>query len=364
MFEHLVGNHHVKEYLLHSLEKQCIGNSLLFAGPEGVGKGLFAKEFAAAVLCADDPSGNHRRKIEKGSHPDLHIYMPEGKTGMHSIDAMRQFNTEVYMPPMEAKRKVFVIQDAERMLPYSANALLKTFEEPSLDTLIILVSSRPSALLTTILSRCRKLYFHAMTVEEIVHVLEKEGVDPANARLIAPIAQGSVSQALRLLQPQFAARRDKVLKALCRGQLADYNELSKLAQELTKEIEGANEEWAQLMREEAKKGFSDKPTATQQQAIDKEIDGAVAMRERTEVQSIFEIILSWYRDLELLKVGADASRVINSEYISDLNKRSLAGALLPLDAIFKAIQDVQISQERSTGLNICLENLFLKINLL
>lgn len=364
MFESLAGNELVKEYLTRALRNQYVGNSLLFAGPEGVGKGLFALEFGKEVLCLDDPSGKHRHKLEKGSHPDLHVYKPEGKLGMHSIDSMRQFSDEVYMPPMEAKRKVFIIMDAERMLPYSSNALLKTFEEPALDALIILVSSRPSILLTTILSRCRKLYFHALSTDDIVHILESEGVDQEKAREIAPIAQGSASQALRLLQPEFSGRRDKLLQALIKGRMEDYAELSRFAQEIAKEIESASEEWAEAAREEFKKGFVEKANAVQQQAIDKEIDGAIAVRERAEAQSIFEVILSWYRDLEVVAAGAEGSRLINSEYRPQLLQCYQQGSASNLSAAFKAIKDVQVSLERSTGLSICLENLFLKLNFL
>lgn len=364
MFERLIGNESIKDHLSRVLTKGQLGNSLLFAGPEGIGKGLFAQEFGNEVLCLDDPLGKHRLRLEKGAHPDLHVYKPEGKTGMHSIDAMRQFNIEVYMPPMEAKKKVFIILDAERMLPYSANALLKTFEEPSLDCLIILVSSRPSSLLTTILSRCRKLYFHALSEGHIMQILQAEGVDAEKAQMIAPIAQGSVSQALRLLQPEFADRRAKLLQALGRGRMQDYAELSKFAQEIAKEIEATSEGAASALREQFKKAFSEKLTAIQQQAIDKEVDGAIAMRERAEAQSIFEVILSWYRDLEVLAAGEGCSRLINREYAEDLVQSRQKGSSIDLSKAFNAIGDIQISLERSTGLAICLENLFLKLNLL
>ena len=137
MFEDIVGNDQIKEYLKRMVEQRAVANSLLFAGPEGIGKSLFAHALAKMLLGSD-------------SHPDLHVYRPEGKIGMHSIDSMRQFSEDVYLAPFQGQWKVFIIHDAERMLTYSANALLKTFEEPAKDALIILLSSAPAALLPTI----------------------------------------------------------------------------------------------------------------------------------------------------------------------------------------------------------------------
>lgn len=142
MFEKIAGNSRIKDYLQRFPIKS---HSLLFAGPDGVGKKLFAQAVAESLLGAPH-------------HPDLHMYRPEGKTGMHSILSMRQLSEEVYLAPFSGQRKVFIIDDADRMQNVGANALLKTFEEPAKDSVIILISSRPSALLPTILSLLHPLF--------------------------------------------------------------------------------------------------------------------------------------------------------------------------------------------------------------
>jgi len=140
-FASLAGNEFAKTALLRMHALQRVPNTLLFFGPDGVGKGLFARAFASLLLNAVESS-----KLSHGNHPDLHIYQPEGKSGMHSIEAMRQLIDEVVLPPFEAPAKVFILHDAERMLPSSSNALLKTFEEPSDGTYIILLTSDPDAM--------------------------------------------------------------------------------------------------------------------------------------------------------------------------------------------------------------------------
>jgi len=99
----------------------------------------------------------HRAKILSSNHPDVHIYHPEEKSGRYPITTIRAFINEMALPPFEAKRKVFFLFDAEKMLPTSSNALLKTLEEPSEDSFVVLFSENPNALLPTIASRLHQI---------------------------------------------------------------------------------------------------------------------------------------------------------------------------------------------------------------
>lgn len=126
------------------------GRTLLFAGSDFEKKERTALQFARELLGA---------KVDSFVHPDLHLYRPEGKVGLHTMASMRQLIDEVPMPPHESKYKIFIIYNAERMQPASANALLKTLEEPNPDTTLILFAEEPKELLPTLLSRCQVLYF-------------------------------------------------------------------------------------------------------------------------------------------------------------------------------------------------------------
>jgi len=132
--------------------KKFIG-SFLFCGPNEETE-LAAIDFAKKIF-------SNNPKVEAGNHPDVHLYRPEGKSATHSIDSIRSLTEQVYLAPFEAPWKIFIIHDAERMLPTSSNALLKTFEEPAKDTILILLSSASEQILPTIVSRCRKLFFYS-----------------------------------------------------------------------------------------------------------------------------------------------------------------------------------------------------------
>jgi len=92
---------------------------------------------------------------------DLHTLIPESKNGLHTQATIEALIREVALPPFEAPFKLFIIEEAEKMLPSASNALLKTLEEPPEDTYIALLSTRPADLLPTIRSRCHAIKISA-----------------------------------------------------------------------------------------------------------------------------------------------------------------------------------------------------------
>lgn len=150
----------VKTHLKKLLEKTP--HCLLFEGPKGSGKNDLADAFARELL-----------KTTKKDPPDLRHLYPEGKGNHHPIHVIRQFIDETQLPPFEAGRKVFIIHEADRMLPTSSNALLKTLEEPVSAVTIILITSHPEALLPTVTSRCFRIPFKQLEPEEDQELAEQ-----------------------------------------------------------------------------------------------------------------------------------------------------------------------------------------------
>lgn len=364
MFDHIIGNQNAKNYLTRTAHRRMIGNSLLFAGPDGVGKSLFADAFAKLLLCQDDPHGRHKHKIEAGNHPDIRVYRPEGKIGMHSIASMRQFSEEVYMAPFEGKWKVFIVHEADRMLSYSANALLKTFEEPAQDSIIILLSSSPASLLPTVLSRCRTIHFHPLSEPEIASfVIQRFGKSAEEAELIAYLAQGSIGQAVRLANEGVNPVRAILLNLLAKGRVKLYKELVAIAAELAEQVDAEKKEIEGELRKSMLRGAGEDLSASQKQALEKEVDGAVAMHTRQEAYELFDIILGWYRDLHLLSLNGNTDYLIHRDFLDACRSSVERGDPIPIETVQKAIDESRLAIERSTSLQICLENLFLKLNL-
>jgi|GEM_PF-3091360 len=121
----------------------------------------------ALDLCKQLLSSAHHPKIDSGNHPDLHFLAPEGKANLHPMASIQKLVREMALPPFESARKIFIIEQAEKMLPSSSNALLKTLEEPNPDTHFFLLSDHPDLLLPTILSRLQPLSFPRTEIEPI-----------------------------------------------------------------------------------------------------------------------------------------------------------------------------------------------------
>jgi DNA polymerase III subunit delta' len=327
LFEHIPGNDHIKTSLVNMVQKQCIGNSLLFAGPEEASKDQFA--LALAKLLLGESASD---KIEAGNHPDMHIYRPEGKIGMHSIASMRQFCEEVYLPPYEGAWKVFILHDAERMLTYSANALLKTFEEPALDSVIILLSSYPNRLLPTILSRCRIVRFQSV---------------------------GN-----KLKRRQGSPVRSEVYTILTKGKVGTYTELSKGALQIAEHIEEIQKAEEEAFKAESPKIPSDQLNAFQRNAIEKELEGAATLRINQQARDLVLDIISWYRDMHLIHAGGQSELMENPDFQEEINQSYQRGEMLPLELVEKAVKNALLSLERSTAFNLCLEKLFLELQLI
>lgn len=174
-------------------------HAYVLAGPEGSGKSLAARAFAAALLCPEGGCGECRacRLALRDQHPNEFLVEPEGRD-IH-VDTVRE---EVWHPAYrtapEPGRKVFVIREADRLSPAAADTLLKVLEEPPADAVLLLLSARAHELPDTVLSRCHVVTFTALPEPFVVEVLVDEGVEPTRARLAARLTGGNLGRARRL----------------------------------------------------------------------------------------------------------------------------------------------------------------------
>ena len=196
-------------------------HAYLFSGPAGSGKRTVARAFAAALLTdgAADPAGAAAR-VAHGAHPDLTWVAPASAAGILVGDVDQAVVAGAARTPFEARRRVFVIEDADELNDQAANRMLKTLEEPPSFAHLILLTSRPGEVLPTIASRCQPVRFDAPSVQQIAARLERHGVAPAAAEACARLGLGDAARALALALGDGPALRAGA-ESVARGALHD-----------------------------------------------------------------------------------------------------------------------------------------------
>jgi DNA polymerase-3 subunit delta' len=208
----LVGNERIKKLLRRAVARGRIGQGLIMAGPQGVGKRQFALALAEALNCERPGEGDACgaclpcRKVAAREHADVQTISPDG--AFIKIGQMRDVSHEAQFRPFEGRRRVYIIDEADRMREEAANSILKTLEEPPASTVIVLITSKPYALLETIRSRCQMLSFAPLTADELESHLKAKYKRPLEeTRLLARLARGSIGRALEIDLGEYREKR-------------------------------------------------------------------------------------------------------------------------------------------------------------
>jgi DNA polymerase III subunit delta' len=340
-FRDIVGHERALDFLRRAIASGRSGASLIFHGPEGVGRRATALALAQALNCVEEPGEGcgrcsvcrriarvDRGRIEEGPHKgdareythhaDVHLAVP-GKEEIR-IDEIRSIRENAQRKPFEGRRSVFIIDPAERMTPEAANALLKTLEEPPPTSCLILLATDPDALLPTVRSRCRLVPFHPLPLSKVAaHLETAASIAPEDAAVIAALTGGRLGRALRFDLEAYRSRRAAILEALAR--LAE-------------------------------------PRPRAHVIKDAEIFGSRG--EDEDVESALETLEALLRDAMVLHAGGSAERLIDREMEDPLRRVAAAlGEHLPgrIRRIAEARRDVRSNVNRQLLLEVLLLDL-------
>lgn len=231
----------VRDFLARAVASGRASHAYLFLGSPGSGKLDAAWALAQALLCAEEAipgacaACDDCVRVARRTHPDVHYYAPESATG-YLIAQTRDLLEDVALSPIRAKRKVYIIDRAEQLRANTANALLKTLEEPPESVTFILLGTSSDVILPTIVSRCQCVPFRPLSTDEsTTAVARATGLPPARCRMAVAVA-GSPARAVEFLK---SADRQAARRAMVRAvdALAHADEADILAS--AKELMGA-----------------------------------------------------------------------------------------------------------------------------
>jgi len=314
-FKSLLNQDHVRRILTRTADKDQLPNSYLFCGPEGVGKWAAALALTAYLNCADKKDGDSCgvcpacRQIHNLQFGNLHIAIPTppsksekeelenyweilkqkiaepyslitGKRQMSiPVATVRDMRRNLSQKAPQSGRRVVIIEQMDRMLMTSADALLKLVEEPPAKTLIIITTSHAEKLLPTIISRCRQVRFAHLPEDKIAGYLrEHADLSEAKATLLARLARGSLGQALYLAAGDHEQDRE-VAKLIFKG-MFHARSIDLIA----------------------------------------EASDVLPFNDRFRINRIIGVWQSLFRDLVFLKNGEQSRLLINVDFIGELEK--------------------------------------------
>jgi len=231
LWSDLVGHRDQLEWFRTAVASGRLATSFLFVGPAGIGKRTFARLLAKSLLCRNSPTDRLEpcdacedcAQVDASTHPDLiQISKPQDRAfipielliGERDKRMREGLCHDISLRPYSGRRKIAILDDCDALNVEGANALLKTLEEPPLDSILILVGTSLQRQLPTIRSRCQAIIFRQLATADIQQLLVRSGHAEAEAQRIASAAGGSLEKAKQLADEEFQEFRNSLLAEL------------------------------------------------------------------------------------------------------------------------------------------------------
>ncbi len=304
-FAEIIGQKPIKDHLKKTLQTGKISHAYIFYGEKGSGKKAMANVYARALQCekhGEEPCNEciSCKQSLNFNQPDI-IYVQHEKPKIISVDEIRsQVNRDIALKPYSSERKIYIIDEAEKMNPEAQNALLKTLEEPPSYATILLLASNLEALLQTIRSRCVTLTFQPVLDVEIQRYLMKEiQVPDYKAGICAAFARGNVGRAKELA--------------------------------VSAEFEELKEETIKFVQTISEKSISDLAAFAKTQA-DKDAD----------TDGFLELMQMWYRDLLLYKSTTSSENLIFKDDLNSIKRMANRITYEGLNRVLEGIEEAKM----------------------
>ncbi len=323
-FMDIVGQEQLKEHLQNAIAMNKVSHAYIINGERNAGKEFVARVFAMALQCekgGTEPCGEcHSCKQALGNNqPDI-IYISHEKPNTIGVEDIRsQINGDISIKPYSSPRKIYIINEGEKMTPQAQNALLKTLEEPPEYAVILILTINVEALLPTVLSRCVVLNMKPVSDRLVKkYLMEQLAVPDYKANICVAFARGNIGKA---------------------KMLASSEEFEKVKDEAITLVKNINEmETSEIVK-----------------AIKK------ISEYKFDVNDYLDILMAWYRDVLLFKATKDVNSLVFKEDIQQIMRMSDRSTYEGIELIVNALQIAKKRLEANVNFDLTMELLFLAI---
>lgn len=323
-FTDIIGQEQLKEHLQNAISMNKVSHAYIINGERNSGKEFIAKVFAKTLQCekgGTEACGECHscKQAQSGNQPDI-IYVSHGKPNAISVEDIReQINNDIVIKPYSSPRKVYIMNEGEKMTPQAQNALLKTLEEPPEYAVILILTTNVDSLLPTVLSRCVVLNMKPVPDKKVKEFLMKElEVPDYKADICVAFARGNIGKA---------------------KMLASSEEFDKVKEEAITLVKYINDmEISEIVK-----------------AIKK------ISEYKFEITDYLDILSVWYRDVLLFKATKDANSMIFRDEIQYIRKVADRSTYEGIETIVKALQQAKRRLDANVNFDLTMELLLLTI---
>ncbi|MBI4744797.1 MAG: DNA polymerase III subunit delta' [Actinobacteria bacterium] len=367
IWDDIIGQTEVVAKLRNSIEHNVLSHAYLFIGPEGVGKKYTALNFACSVNCrkSDCADCSLCSRILNGIHPDVLVVEPEGN--FITVGQIRDIQTKTGLKPFELKKRVYIIDNADKMNSVAANAFLRILEEPPESLIFILISSNLDNILPTVTSRCQLIRFRTISSQEIIRFLmDKYNIDEENALLVTKMAGGALSESLSFIKSsKKKEKRDKILDLILGIQKNNVTEIFNIADGII-EIE---KDLVSKIKEKQKKELSELDSFVFSKSHASHIKKYFEQKHKRElnreefnsISEILDIFLSWYRDIIVFNETKQIDLITNFDRIDNIREHSKRLDFSRAEKAFEIIMKTKEMIKFNVSSRLALETMLLKL---
>lgn len=362
LLDTISGQPKVREYLRTLVATGAVSHAYLFCGPAGSGKMQAALALAQTQVCPQGGCGECEacKRVARRSHPDVHLYQPEGASG-YLVEQVRQVVADVTLAPIQAQRKVYVLDRVDALGPSAANAFLKTLEEPPESTLLVLLAPTRESVLPTILSRCQVVPFRHVPASEAAGIVaQRTGVGVDQAAIALQACSGSMDRAVEFCKSSEQRQlRGLVLSTLASLRRADDWDLLQAAKNLTEAAKAplADVEARMEAKIQENTDFLAKSAVRQIQAQNKR---QLSARTAEYLRQVSNVVRSWLRDC-MMVCGECPQLVVNKDALSALQDAAGATTQARCAAACACVDDCERAWAGNVSPQTCLEALLIQI---